>query len=80
MFQGPEYNHLYGKGCWYCPWEAPVVRLSNTRMCFSCLVRAFPEWADDQVAGWLLQQAERAANFTKPAPESGYQLTLEMES
>lgn len=45
-----------------------MLHLSNTKVCFSCLVRAFPEWTDARVSAWLIQQAERAvylANFVK---------------
>ncbi len=77
LWIGPEWEHLKGHGCWYCPWEKPVVRLSNTWMCFSCLCRAFPGWADGNVGAWLIRQSEQAVVYaeahTKEALEARFE-------
>lgn len=77
LWSGSEWRHLYGKGCWYCPWEKPVAQLDRVAVCFSCLCRAFPGWADDQVGDFLIQQAELGAAWasahTKEALEARFE-------
>lgn len=79
MWEGPEWDHLWGRGCWYCPYEAPVVRLGrdvDRAACFSCLCRVFPGWGDQEVRDWLVRQAELAAARTRDPQEQGRQLEL----
>jgi len=82
MWSGPEWDWLFGRGCFFCAWEAPVVRLSHTRCCFSCLCRSFPGWPDEWIRDWLLRQAaERLvqdARMERRQPE-GRQLELRLE-
>ena len=75
MWAGPEWKPFYGVGCWYCPWERPIVKLGHSAVCFTCLCRAFPEWPDEQVSDWLIRQAEKAALPRRR--ETGRQLVLE---
>jgi len=65
IWSGSEWKHLYGKGCWYCPWEPPVVKLDHVAVCFSCFCRAFPGLADDQVGDWLMRQVEQSVELAK---------------
>ena len=82
MWVGPEWRWLDGQGCWFCSWERPVVRLSHTRICFSCLSRSFPGWPDQRVAEWLIRQAAarlaQNARMERRQPE-GRQLELRLE-
>lgn len=75
MWTGSEWRWLKGKGCWYCPWETPVVRLPHVRICFSCLCRAFPGWSDHQVRQWLVHQVEKGAR-APPISQTVIQLLL----
>lgn len=74
MWNGPEWEHLNGKGCWYCAWEKPVVKLGSIAVCFSCLTRVFPGWGDGRISGWLIRQTEQhlvwVSNQTKKAKKA----------
>jgi hypothetical protein len=58
-----------------------VVRLSHTRICFSCLARSFPGWPDEWIQDWLLRQAAarlaQNARMERRQPE-GWQLELRL--